>query len=440
MKKFVSLLLAGIMTFSVSSWVFADDLVSNSVTGAGSAAVGQVAGQSASDNDYKIVINGQSAAYSRDTVKFRDGTPLFTAEDLAKEFPSLGVDASKIAATAKPLKYGEVNYYAVQDVAEANGFKFFFDKDSDTALIIENQKYSDIKKYLTGLQKTSDLKTIDFDMNSKIDATIKISGLDQNGSDSKDIDQKVDVALDGKMQMDLEKNVVAMDMNVDALGQKTKLKSYENGEFTYTYDPVHNVWLRSASAMGSTDFSSMMQSLQSVAPSSDDLANGLTYAGLSFDNKDGIVTIEGNMYVGNIFDQFKTEDFVKRAMDSAKTSGVEVSDIKFNFPDTMYVKYVFGKDGKIQAAAFKADFDLSASFNGAKMDFNVNIDADIPRYTLNGNVDVSIPEEATKNAISMDEYSKRYGGAMTSQSSAESSQAKPAESVNKGSIYEKGAR
>lgn len=435
MKKLVSLILAGVMTFGASALTFADEVqdtpnvavvaaeddavaeVDTDAEAADTATAPVIANMTA--DDYKIVIDGREISYSKDNTKFRDGTPIFPAKELAENFPSLKVDEAKIIATTTPFTYSHVDYYAVEDVAKANGFNFFYDRVTNTALVTNADTYNKIVTLMQSVDNQTDVNSMDIDMAIKMNLAMNISGLDELLADADadtvadadaeapvltdtSMDQTLAMDMSGNIKMDIAKKFMSANMDISAMDEKMNVQMYDDGNHAYVKDSATNTWMKSESSMAMID-TAEFQNIVAAAPVLSPTAIGLTYGGLEYAETANEITISGTMYLGETFKELNLDKIVEQAMAQNGVDDLD-ADIKIDWPEAMQVNYVFDKSGNIKTMGMRMSIGYNVTVEGITVELGADVDATITRYRINPELNTTVPADVVKNAITFDQY------------------------------------
>lgn len=463
MKKFVSLFLAGVMTFSMSSVVFADESkeVSNEVVEVvelveekpleevqeitekiepTEEAVEKTTNIAVEKKEHNVVINGKKSSFSTQNEYYLNKSPLLTADEIATNFKIFG-DAKAIATKNNAYVYSDVSYYNIKNVADKNGYRYFYDETTNTSLVISKTDYKKIVEALESINNV-DFKTCDMSFDANIAIALELSemqsllqpeegfepgisadssleimpevttdeaigvigGAEEELSDT--LSEKLDMSMSADMKMDIENGKMMADMTMSLLGQTQNTISYDDGKFLYTRvteDP--EVWVKQESQMQEMNMKELLEFSKTYAISEE--ATALSYAGLTYKETDKLITIEGDMYVGKLYEEM---DFMKLLTEIAGVADMpeEVLEVYENmdirFPETMKVKYVLDKKGNIKEMKMDFGMGITVEFMGVNASVDVEMDMTVDKFIMNEPVEITVPQSVVDKAVTMDAY------------------------------------
>lgn len=366
MKKLLSAILSAVMALSISTAVFAQDIETKL--------------------DYNLLVNGQSIKVESTDAVSVDGKVYVSKDLLLKSLSSYGLTELALANSSDPFNFNTKDFYTVEAASKAAGLTYFNDEATNTDMVANTASFDAIKALM---EKSNNLamKTCQMEVIANVLTTTKIGDSEALG---------LDMAMDANINFDLDAPFMSMDANMGLMGEKISIKLYDDGKYSYVGNATDG-WIKTVSAIGQAkEYVDMFSKM--VPTSSVDYSK--SYAGLSMTQKDGDTIISGNMFAGDIYKSLDFDGLMKQMTGGGLVEGVS---FKYNMPNTMYVSYVFDKNGNVKSMAMKFSYSMEMTMDGETTHMDFDMDLQVPKYIINGAIDKTIPQDVIDSATDMSE-------------------------------------
>lgn len=361
-KRVVAFLVAAIMVLGVSPKVYAETVTKGI--------------------PYSILVNGDKKAFTEAEAIVVDSSAMFTADCYLTSFACKGVTQENIAK-AKAFDYEGAQYYSLREVADACGMKVFWDSETKTALVVDVEKYERIKALIEASStNNAEFKKVEMEMNGDIGISVEMMGTAQS----------LDFPFEGAAKIDIEAPFMEFTFKLKSPDMPADMKMYDDGKATYI-NSGEETWFKTESSLAqSKDMLSKFGSINSAVSTS---AMDLSIAGLRLAETPSDIIVEGDMYLSETFKSANIEAIVKQMYDQM---GVDMS-LKYEWPKTVYVKYVMDKEGNIKRMSMTFAFGMSMDMDGQPMVFNVDAKLDFPKYVIDGDFETVVPQQVLDKVV-----------------------------------------